>query len=249
MIQIMGLYIITLYNNTTDKIEGKNIMPTILLKSLKDAFNPKILFYSLIPIVLAALILGGAFYLLHSQIDSFFLNIASYIPFVSQEWIQKIGESIIGLFIYYQFWIMLALVLVGLVSEQIVDFINNKYYHLEKKGFGTTAGSILSALKSTSIYLVLFITLLPFQFIPILNIALNIFLWMIMLKSPMYYDACAFYASKEQFKEIKKRNKSSLTFVTFISALLFLIPFLGVMLYILQLIMYTHFSLSRLKEL
>ncbi len=224
-------------------------MIALLITSIKDFLHPKILFFALIPLSLAALVLGGIFYLLHTQIEGYFITIASYIPFVSAAWIQKISESFFGLFIFYEFWMMLALVFVGLISEKVVDFVNAKYYHLEKQGFGTSMGSIMIALKSNAIFLVLFIITSPLLFIPIVNIILHILLWMVMLKAPMYYDACAFYATKSQYKEIKKKHKGELRLITLVSASLLLVPFLGVFLYILQLIFYTHFSLSKLKAL
>ena len=224
-------------------------MIALLLKSFKDFMHPKILLYSLIPLFLAALVLGGIFYLLHTQIESYFITIASYIPFVSAEWVQKISESFLGIFLFYEFWIMLSLVFVGLISEKVVDFINNRYYHLEKNGFGSATGSIIIALKSNALFFILFLITSPLLLIPIINILLHILLWMVMLKAPMYYDACAFYATKMQYKEIKKKNKGGLRFITLISASLLLIPFVGVLLYVLQLIMYTHFSLSKLKAL
>lgn len=223
-------------------------MIALLLKSLKDFLHPKILFYSLIPLLLSGLLLGALFYLLHTQIEGYFITIASYIPFVSAQWVQNISESLLGFFIFYEFWIMLALVLVGLISDKVVDFINDKYYHLEKKGFGTMSGSVLSALKSNALFLMLFIITSPLLLIPVVNVLLHIVLWMVMLKAPMYYDACAFYATKSQFKEIKSQYKGQLRFITLLSASLLLIPFLGVLLYVLQLIMYSHFALSKLKH-
>ena len=221
----------------------------LIAKSFKDFLRPKILFYALVPILLAGVLLAGLFYLLHTQISGSFATIASYIPFVSQVWVQRISESFLGLFLFYEFWIMTALVLVGLISDKVVDTINDKYYHLEKKGFGTVGGSVLSALKSNMLFLILFILTSPLLLIPVVNILLHVWLWMVMLKSPMYYDACAFYASREEFNSIQKKHKNGLRMVTLFSASLLLIPFLGVFLYILQLIVYTHFSLEKLQKI
>ncbi len=223
-------------------------MFTLLIRSLKDAIHPKIIFYSLIPMAISALILWGIFSAFEGTIETYVLKFANYIPFVPDRWIENIAESFIGIFIFYQFWVILALIIVGVISDQVVDFVNQRYYHLEKNGFGTMIGSIVIALKSTVIYMILFIITLPLLFIPILNFIVQILLWMVMLKAPMYYDACAFYTQKKEFKTIQTKYKTELRLVTFISSLLFLIPFLGVLLYIVQLIMFTHFSLSKLKK-
>jgi len=224
-------------------------MIALIMRSVKDFMRPKILLLSLVPFILAGIFLGLLFYLLHTQIAGYFPLIASYIPFVSTQWVQGISESFFGIFIFYEFWVMSALVLVGIISDKVVDTINNKYYHLEKKGFGTMTGSILSALKSNMLFFLLFIITSPLLLIPGVNIFLHILLWMLMLKAPMYYDACAFYATKKEFNTIKKKHKGGLRLITLLSASLLLIPFVGVFLYVYQLILYTHFSLSKLKKI
>ncbi len=220
-----------------------------ILRSFKDFLTFKILMLSLIPFILSGALLAVLFYLLHTQIAGYFPLIASYIPFVSAAWVQGISESFLGTFIFYEFWVMFALIFVGLISDRVVDTINDKYYHLEKKGFGSTAGSLFTALKSNTLFLLLFIITSPLLLIPGINILLHILLWMVMLKAPMYYDACAFYASKKEFKTIKRKHKGELFLITLFSASLLLIPFVGVFLYLYQLILYTHFSLGELKKI
>ncbi len=223
-------------------------MIALLLRALKDFFNPKILGYAILPILLAGALLGGFFYMIESYLVEFFAYLASFIPFVSKEWIASVSTAAVGIVVFYEFWLMSALILVGLVSDKVVDAINEKYYHLEKKGFGTTIGSIVSALKANAIYIFLLLIISPLLLIPGVNLLIHILLWMLMLKAPMYYDACAFYANKQEFKEISKENKKELRLITFFSALMLLIPFVGVFLYIYQLILYTHASLTQLKQ-
>jgi hypothetical protein len=219
-----------------------------LVHTLKDFWHPKIYLLSLIPLLLSGILLAAVFYLLHTQIEGYFVIIAGYIPFVSAEWVQKISESFIALFIFYEFWIMLALVFVGIIADRVVDFINERHYHLQKKGFGTMWGSIVEALKSNLLFFILFILTSPLLFVPILNIVVHLLLWMVMLKAPMYYDAAAFYATKEEFKMIKKRDKGELRRITLLSASVLFIPFIGLLLYIFQLMLYTHFALTKLRH-
>jgi hypothetical protein len=220
-----------------------------LLRTLKDFWHPKVLLLSFIPLLLSAALLGAIFYLLHTQIEDYFVIIAGYIPFLSEEWVQKISESFIALFIFYEFWIMLSLIFVGVIADRIVDFVNERGYHLKKEGFGTMWGSILQALKSNLLFFVLFIFSLPLLLIPVVNIAIHLLLWMVMLKAPMYYDAAAFYATKEEFKKIKTSYKGELRLITLLSAALLFIPFIGVLLYIFQLMLYTHFALTKLHHI
>jgi len=224
-------------------------MIEILIKSLKDIFDKKILFSSLIPIVISAIFWGIIFFLFHSAINSFFVYIVSHIPFFgSNNWLKNIGEAVGGVFIYYQLLIITSVMIVGIIADAIVDRVNEKYYHLNKKGFGSILGSILIFLKQNIIFIVLFIILLPTMFIPVLNIFVNIILWMILIKKPLFYDSIAMYATKSEFKLLKQK-KLQIMIISFISALLFLVPIVGIFIYIFQLLIFTHFNMKHLKEI
>jgi len=225
-------------------------MIDILLKSLKDVFDKEILFVSLIPIIVAALFWGIVFFIFHTQINSFFAYIADHIPFISDSnWIKNIIETIGGIFIYYELLIITSVMIVGIIADKIVDKINKKYYNLEKKGFGTLFGSLSISLKQNIIFILLFLVLIPVMFIPMLNILANLILWTILIKEPMYYDSIAMYATKSEYKQLQKNNKLKIIIIAFLSASLFLVPLFGVFVYVLQLLIFTHFNLSKLQEI
>jgi len=225
-------------------------MIDILLKSLKDVFDKEILFASLIPIIVAALFWGIVFFIFHTQINSFFAYIADHIPFISDSnWIKNIIETIGGIFIYYELLIITSVMIVGIIADKIVDKINKKYYNLEKKGFGTLFGSLSISLKQNIIFILLFLVLIPAMFIPMLNILANLILWTILIKEPMYYDSIAMYATKDEYKQLQKNNKLKIIIIAFLSASLFLVPLFGVFVYVLQLLIFTHFNLSKLQEI
>jgi len=105
------------------------------------------------------------------------------------------------------------------------------------------------ALKQNLIFIVLFIIFLPLIFVPVLNIIVHIFLWATLIKKPNFYDSIAMYANKEEFKILQKRDKLKTNIIALISASLFLIPVVGVFVYVVQLLMFAHFNLSRLKAI
>jgi len=224
-------------------------MLEILINSIKDLFDRKILFTSLIPIIVAAIFWGIVFFVFHSQINGFFVYLTNHIPFISgAEWIKNIIEAIGGIFIYYQLLIITSTMIVGIIADKIVDRINEKYYHLKKEGFGSFLGSMGITLKYNLIFFVLLIIFLPAMFIPGLNIFVNVILWMILIKEPVFYDSIAMYASKEEYQLLKSQNKTTTFLIAFLSSLLFLIPVIGVFVYIAQLLLFTHYNLKRLKE-
>ena len=186
-------------------------MLEIITKSIKDLFDKRILFTSLVPIVIAALFWGFIFFMFHGSVNNFLTWIIQHIPFVGDaQWLKDIIASVGGIFIYYELLIITSVMIVGMVADKIIDIINNKYYHNEKRGFGTVAESILVALKQNVIFLVLFVLLLPAMFVPVLNIFVHIFLWSILIKKPTFYDSIAIYATKDEFKKLKKNFSKKL---------------------------------------
>ncbi len=225
-------------------------MLKLFLNSIKDLFNIKILLTSLIPIVVASLFWGIIFFIFHNQINQFIVWLISYIPFVGDsKWLVHTVEAIGGIFIYYELLIITSIMIVGLIADQIVDEINDKYYHNEKRGFGTTLESIIISLKQNLLFIILFILFLPTMFIPVINIVVHLFLWSILIKKPTFYDSIAMYANKDEFHQLESSNTMQLRLIALASASLLLIPVFGIFVYILQLLMFTHFNLQRLKAI
>jgi len=225
-------------------------MLKIFFKAIKDLVDKKIFLTSLIPLLIAASVWGILFYLLSESINSTIEFILSYVPFIGEShWFVSAVESIGGVLLYYELVIMTSVMIVGIIADKIVDIVNDKYYHNEKKGFGTTAGSVLTALKQNLIFFILLIMTFPLLFVPVLNIFIHIFLWFVLIKKPNFYDSVAMYATKEEYKELQSKDKLQTNGIGLISASLFLIPFIGIFIYIVQLLMFTHFNLQRLKEL
>ncbi len=222
-------------------------MLTTIIRSAKDFFDKKILLLSFIPMLVSASIIGFIFFLFSGTIHGFFIWVISHIPFISGDLVVSVTQSFFGVIVFYELMIISSVLFVGIVADGVVDRINEKYYHLEKRGFGTFSGSMFKAIKSNILFIVLFMVLLPTMFIPFFNIFIHLLLWSILIKEPMFYDSLSFYATKTEFNNIKKRYKLQTWIISFISAALFLIPVFGVFLYILQLIIFTHFNLKNLK--
>ena len=224
-------------------------MLKILIKSFKDFFDKKILLLSFAPVFISVVFLGVVFFIFSDNINQFFVWIVSYIPFINGGFISSIVQGILGIIIFYELVLMMSVLFMAFIADSVVDRINKKHYHLKKLGFGTFLGSMTEAIKSNILFILLFIVLTPTMFIPFLNVLIHIFLWLVLIKSPMLYDSLAFYAAKDEFEKIKKSDRFKIWLLSFVVASLFLIPVFGVFSYVLQLIFFTHFSLSRLQKM
>lgn len=224
-------------------------MLAIFVKSLRDFVRPKILFISLLPITLAAFFWGAIFYLFQGQIDAALSRLLESIPFISIEWAKSALGWVGGLFIYYELLIITSVMIVGLIADTVVDKVNARSYKLEKKGFGTLTGSILISLRSNLFFVILFVVFLPTLFIPGMNVVVHLFLWLVLIRTPLFYDSVAMIATREEYSELRKQNRWRRFLVGLSSASLFLIPVVGVFIYVLQLLFFTHFNLQRLSTM
>jgi len=216
--------------------------------AIKDFFDRKILLISLIPLIISAILWGLLFFIFHTPIDAMLNWILNHIPFLNAKWIRDAIETIGGILLYYELIIITSVMFVGIITDMVVDRINEKYYHLPKKGFGTLTGSIIVSLKYNIIFIMLLILFLPAMFVPGLNIIVHLFLWVILIKEPLFYDSIAMYADRKSYRLLKKRYRKEILILSIILASLLFIPFLGIFVYIFQLLIFAHFNLKRLKE-
>lgn len=224
-------------------------MLPVFAKSIKDFFDIKILLVSLLPITGAAVLWAVVFYVFSSQIDSALGSLLGTVPFLDNDWVRSSIELVGGVFIYYQLLIVTAVMIVGIIADWVVDRVNTKSYYLEKRGFGSLFGSILISLKSNVLFMVLFVLFLPLMFVPLVNVFVNLILWVILIKTPLFYDSLAMYATREEYRILKKSNRWSTFTIALASASLFLIPVVGVFIYVLQLLFFTNYNLQRLAKI
>ncbi len=222
-------------------------MIAVIGKSLRDFMRPSILLMSLLPITLAAIFWAVVFYLFWNQIDLLLGKLLESIPFISVEWAKSTLELVGGVFVYYELLIITAVMVVGLIADKVVNGINARGYQLSKQGFGSLRGSMLISLRSNLFFLILFIILLPTLFIPVVNIVVHVFLWVVLIRAPLFYDSIATIASRDEFRQLKKNNRWRSFLIAVLSASLFLIPVIGVFIYVLQLLFFSHYNLQRLS--
>ena len=221
-------------------------MLSIFLKSIRDFLRPKILFISLLPIFGAALIWAGVFYLFYEQIHAALLQLLGHVPFIDSELLLNAIEWVGGAFIYYQLLILTSVMIVGLIADGVVDRVNARSYRLEKSGFGTLRGSVLISLRSNLVFVVLFVLTLPLIFVPLLNVLVQMLLWVVLIRTPLFYDSLAMYSTRDEYEALKGSERLVGFVVALAAASLFLIPLVGVFVYVLQLLFFTHFNLRRL---
>jgi len=122
--------------------------------------------------------------------------------------------------------IFIAIFIISLLTPYILQEIHKRYYKdIKVVGYANIILSLLYLIKSVFIMLILFVVLIPFYFIPLINvIAFNIPFYYFFDKM-LTFDIASTICTREEHKQINYFNATNLRIKTFILYLTSLIPF------------------------
>ena len=181
-------------------------MKHILSKSLQDIFSKEVIIF-VFQIGAAALVLSSLFvWFFWGGLTSF---IASYLAWIPWEWLQTSGAEVVTFGLAYMIFIVTVALLTSLYSEKLLIQLAKKHYpDVPVVGTANISTSLLLTLKASVIFLVLFILLLAFIFIPIIGQIVLLYLWSVLLRDPTLYDVSALFINdKKVLKEKKKKTR------------------------------------------
>ncbi len=217
-------------------------MKTIILKSLQDIFSKDVILFVL-QIGLASFLLSSIFiWYFWEGLSNFIVSYLSWIPW---EWLQTSGAKVITFALAYMIFIIIVSLLTSLFSEKLLIKLAKKHYpQVPVVGSVNVTTSILSTLKASSIFLVLFILTLPFLFIPFLGQFIMLYLWSILIKEPTTYDVASLFIAEK--KSIKAKAKKT-SILAMIASLLNYIPILNTFAPVFAQILFLHHILGKEK--
>ena len=218
-------------------------MKRIIHKSIKDILSPEVITFVL-KIGLAAFLVSVVFiWYAWEGLSTFIVSYLSWIPW---EWLQNSGADVMTFGLAYMIFIIMVTLLTSLYSETLLISLAKKHYP-EVKVIGTAniSTSILLTLKASMLFLVLFILLLPFIFIPIVGQVVILYLWSILLKEPTLYDVSAlFIDDKKVLKEKKKKTRV----LAMLASLFNYVPVVNIFAPIFAQILFLHHVLGKKEE-
>ncbi len=165
-------------------------------------------------------------------------------------WIVSFIVYTLGLFAIGYLSIFTSIIIVGFMSPMILHIIHQRHYsHLIlEKGYDTILGSFLKLIQTTLVMIILLIVLIPFYFIPLVNIvAINLPFYYLFHKI-LNYDVSANIMTKEKFEMIYYFNKSSFRGKTFLLYTVSLIPFVAFFISIFYIIFIGHSYFKLLEK-
>ena len=210
-----------------------------ILKSLRDILSPTVLGF-ILKVGLGSIALWlTIFWLFWDQFETF---VSSYLSWIPWEWLQSSISYIAAPLVGYTLIILTISTLTSLYSEKLLIKIAKKHYpqQMVQENIALT-GSMVAMVKSSLIFILLFVVLFPFIFVPVLGQVVMLYLWSILLRDPMIYDVGTLFIHDP--KVLKKRQKGS-TFIAMIASLFNYIPLLNIFATIFAQILFLHHILK-----
>lgn len=227
----------------------------IVLLSIKDFLTQKMLKYSILPLVISLAVMYILFFIIagigieqlgtlniqstqtiiengipHTESIDAKLEGSAIIQFLMSyaitSWLATFLIYAIGGFLTIYISIFVAVIVVGFLTPFILRELQARHYmDVEMIGHSNILYSIFLALKWAAVMILLFILLIPFYFIPLINIvALNIPLYYFFHKM-LTFDISSSICTAEEEKQISFFSANRLRVKTLALYLLSLVPF------------------------
>ncbi|MCW8894852.1 MAG: EI24 domain-containing protein [Sulfurimonas sp.] len=227
----------------------------ILLLSIKDFLTPKMLKYALLPFLISIIIMYLLFFVIAGigidnlatlDVQSTQTTMQNGIPhtesltaqlqgsdiikylmsFAVTSWVVTFLIYAIGGFLTLHASIFVAIIIVGFLTPLVMRELQRRHYRdVEIVGHSNIFEVLFSIIKWSAIMIVLFILLVPFYFIPFVNIiAFNLPLYYFFHKM-LTFDVSTNLCSAEEDRQIKYFNKNSIRAKTLLLYVISFIPF------------------------
>jgi uncharacterized protein involved in cysteine biosynthesis len=221
-----------------------NTMKNTVTKSLQDIFSKDVIFFVLkigFGSILLWIILLSLFW---DQYSSFVGLYIQKIPLVGEwEWVQSGGSIFISLIIGYTLVIITISAFTSIFSEPLLKKLAKKHYPSVKVvGKASNTKSLLLTLRSSLIFLLLFLISFPLLFIPFLGQIWMLWLWGILLKAPTAYDVGSLFISDKETLKAETKQSGVLAMV---ASLFNYIPVLNLFSAVFAQILFLHAILGK----
>jgi len=191
---------------------------------LRKVSKERYAMFSFIVLLASALLWGIVWFFEGDYIYAQFLKLMTWLPF---ETVEKGIASLIGLYIIYNAIVASMLFLASIFSEVIVADIEKREFANDEVVRDNVFKSIKYTIKDSLIFTFLSILALPLLVVPVVNILIQIVLWIWLVKNTIGYDALSL-THKNVDKELFKNYKKDIFIISFITVMFNFIPVLNI---------------------
>ena len=237
---------------------------SVFAKAIRDFFSGKFLFLSLAPFVVPFIVLGGLLIygsgellgLLHqgaSSGDFSFIDESAYptlsylLTFSIVHWLITALFLVAGTLGLVLVSLIIAVITVGFLTPYIVKSIRKSSYpHIKEGVEDKLLASLWNIFKIFMKFLLLFVCVLPFLFLPFINFMIFQVPFFYLFYKLMVYDLISVGISADA-KKIVEENRVYLVVILLIFFFLSLIPLFGLLMQVFFVVYLSHFILSKSK--
>ena len=190
---------------------------------LRRVSKEKYTYFSLIVAGLSAILWAVVWFFKGNYIYHQFLKLLTWLPF---ETIDKGIAFLIGFYLIYNAIVMTLLFVASIFSEAIVVSVEKRHFDDKEVVRDHSFNVIGYTLKDTLIFAGISLLAFPLLFIPVLNIIVQISLWIWLIKDTLTYDAASL-SYETVNKEELKAHKAGIWYISLMTALFNFIPVLN----------------------
>jgi len=151
-----------------------------------------------------------------------FLKLLTWLPF---ETIEKGVAFLIGFYLIYNAIVVTMLFVASVFSEPILVSVEERHFKKDDVVRDHLFRVVGYTIKDSFVFVLVSLLAMPLLFIPLLNIFIQIVLWIWLIKDTMTYDAAALSYEKVD-KAVLKEHKTALWFISLVTALFNFVPIL-----------------------
>jgi hypothetical protein len=149
-----------------------------------------------------------------------FLQLMTWLPF---ETIEKGLAFMIALYLIYNAIIVTMLFVASLFSEPIIKMVEKRHFAEEEIVKENIFASLRYTIKDTAIFVALSVIAFPLLFVPVVNLLVQVTLWVWLTKDTISYDALSLVYRKPD-RSLIKAHRFSVFFIIFVTVLFNFIP-------------------------
>ena len=180
--------------------------------------------FTLITIAVSAFFWMVVWFFAGDLIYKEFLKLLTWLPF---ETIEKGVAFLIALYIIYSAIIVTLLFIASIFSEPLIKMVRARHFMEHEVVKANIFASIKYTIKDSIIFIGLSILAFPLIFVPVLNLLVQVLLWIWLYKDTISHDAL-YLSSKKPNEAILKEHKMAIYFISFVAVLFNFLPVLNI---------------------
>lgn len=234
----------------------------IIFTSLVDLFRPRILLLVLIPPLGSLALWGLLGFLFWDQILSFSQIFGEKFLFTHQippwmiDWFSVTPVTVatalaivIAILLILPLAILTSVIVTSLLAMPVViSHVGQSFPNLKKDGTGVFRASVSNMIRSSFIYLILWVGTLPLWMVPGLGFAIPILLNGYLNYRLFVFDSLAEYASAKEIHDILKNKRIDFLLLGVITSMMIVFPIFYLILPVYSALCFTRLSLMELEE-